>query len=425
MHMNVTLDEATKWWYNVTKKLKRNSMHNTRFIAKDTFWVGADDRRLNLFENIFPIPEGISYNAYVVKDKKTVLLDTVDDSVRTQFLENIDYVLEGRDIDYLFINHMEPDHCAVLEELAALYPEMKLVASAMGFLMIRQFFDTDISDRAIAVKDGDTLCTGTHTFTFTLAPMVHWPEVMVTYDTHTKALFSADAFGTFGALNGNIFSDEINFEKDMLDGARRYYANIVGKYGVQVQALLKKAALLDIALICPLHGPVWRNDLDYFIKKYDLWSRYEPEDKAVVIAYASMYGHTASAVDALAGKLSERGVRNICVYDVSKTHMSYVISEIFRASTLVIASPTYNMGIYPPMEALIHDMKALNVQNRTIALIENGTWAPAAAKNIKSILDTLSAVTYMEPVVTIKSSVKKEQEALLDTLAENISNCVK
>ncbi len=400
-------------------------MHNIRVVACDTFWVGADDRRLHLFENIFPIPEGISYNAYVVKDEKTVLLDTVDADVRTQFLENLDYVLGGKALDYLFINHMEPDHCAVIEELAELYQEMQLVSTAMTFQMIRQFFDTDISDRAIVVKDGDTICTGAHTFTFALAPMVHWPEVMVTYDMQTKALFSADAFGTFGALNGNLFNDEIDFEKDRLESARRYYANIVGKYGAQVQALLKKASALDIALICPLHGPVWRTDLAYFIRKYDLWSRYEPEERAVVIAYGSMYGHTASAVNALAGKLSAHGIRDVKVYDVSKTHMSYIISEMFRASTLVIASPTYNMGIYPPMEALIHDMKALNVQNRKIALIENGSWAPAAAKNIKNILDTLTDITYIEPLVTIKSALKKEQEPALDALAANIAGCVK
>lgn len=400
-------------------------MHNTRKIADDTFWVGADDRRLNLFENIFPVPEGISYNAYVVRDEKTVLLDTVDTAVRTQFLENIDYVLDGKDIDYLFINHMEPDHCAVIEELAELYPDMRLVGSGMTFQMMNQFYDTDIADRAIVVKEGDTLCTGTHTFKFAMAPMVHWPEVMVTYDAKTKALFSADAFGTFGALNGNMFNDEIDFEKDMLESARRYYANIVGKYGPQVQTLLAKAAALDISLICPLHGPVWRSNLSYFIQKYDLWSKYEPEDNAVVIAYASMYGHTVSAVDALAGKLSERGVANIKVFDVSKTHMSYIISEIFRANTLVIASPTYNMGIYPPMDALIHDMKALNVQNRKVALIENGSWAPAAAKNIRIIMDTLADISYIEPFITIKSSVKKNQEAAFDLLSDNIAACIK
>ncbi len=400
-------------------------MKYKRKITNDTYWIGADDRRLNLFENIFPLPYGVSYNSYVVIDEKTVLLDTADVSVREQFMENLDGTLEGRTIDYLIINHMEPDHAALIEELCELYPEMKLVGTAMTFTMMKQFFEIETGNRAVIVKEGDTLCTGKHTFSFIMAPMVHWPEVMVTYDNLTKILFSADAFGTFGALNGNLFSDDIDFEKELLNEARRYYANIVGKYGPQVQALLKKAVGLDIEMICPLHGPVWRKNIDYFINKYDLWSKYEPEEKGVVIAYASMYGHTASAVETLAVKLSENGISNIKIFDVSKTHMSYIISEIFRASTLVIASPTYNMGIYPPMEALIHDMKALNVQNRKVSIIENGSWAPAAAKGIKKILDEMANIDYIEPFITIKSSLKDDQIQNLDILTENIAKAVK
>ena len=342
-------------------------MQNTRKVTDDIVWVGCNDRRLTLFENLFPIPRGVSYNSYLVMDEKVTLLDTVDVCALQQFMENIDYVLDGKEIDYLIVQHMEPDHGAGIQEMMRRFPNMKIVANAKTIQMIGQYFDLPQEDRVVLVKEGDTLTTGTHTFRFVMAPMVHWPEVMVTYEESEKVLFSADAFGTFGALNGNIFSDELEFDKEWLADTRRYYANIVGKYGMQTQALLKKAAGLDIQLICSLHGPIWRENLSYIIDKYDKWSKYEPEDKEVVMIYGSVYGHTEQAVDALAGKLAEKGIRHIAVYDVSKTHVSELIAEIFRASHIVIACATYNGGIYPPMENLLNDMKALSVQKRTVA----------------------------------------------------------
>ena len=323
-------------------------MYNVRKVTEDIVWVGASDRRLALFENIFPIPRGVSYNSYVLLDEKTVLLDTVDASVAGQFFENLEHVLDGRKLDYLIVNHMEPDHCAMIGDLVRRYPEVQVVGNTKTFGMIKQFFGTDFAERAVTVKEGDTLATGAHTLHFVMAPMVHWPEVMVTYDEKDKVLFAADGFGTFGALNGNIFADEVDFDRDWLDDARRYYTNIVGKYGASVQALLKKASGLEIAVICPLHGPIWRENLGYILEKYQKWSTYEAEDQAVVILYATMYGNTASAADALAGRLAAKGVKKIAVYDVSNTHVSELISEIFRASHVVFAAPTYNGGIYPP-----------------------------------------------------------------------------
>ena len=339
-------------------------MYNVRKVTEDIVWVGASDRRLALFENIFPIPRGVSYNSYVLLDEKTVLLDTVDASVAGQFFENLEHVLDGRKLDYLIVNHMEPDHCAMIGDLVRRYPEVQVVGNTKTFGMIKQFFGTDFAERAVTVKEGDTLATGAHTLHFVMAPMVHWPEVMVTYDEKDKVLFAADGFGTFGALNGNIFADEVDFDRDWLDDARRYYTNIVGKYGASVQALLKKASGLDIAVICPLHGPIWRENLGYILEKYQKWSTYEAEDQAVVILYATMYGNTASAADALAGRLAAKGVKKIAVYDVSNTHVSELISEIFRASHVVFAAPTYNGGIYPVMENLLADMKALAVGER-------------------------------------------------------------
>ena len=304
-------------------------MYNVRKVTEDIVWVGASDRRLALFENIFPIPRGVSYNSYVLLDEKTVLLDTVDASVAGQFFENLEHVLDGRKLDYLIVNHMEPDHCAMIGDLVRRYPEVQVVGNTKTFGMIKQFFGTDFAERAVTVKEGDTLATGAHTLHFVMAPMVHWPEVMVTYDEKDKVLFAADGFGTFGALNGNIFADEVDFDRDWLDDARRYYTNIVGKYGASVQALLKKASGLEIAVICPLHGPIWRENLGYILEKYQKWSTYEAEDQAVVILYATMYGNTASAADALAGRLAAKGVKKIAVYDVSNTHVSELISEIF------------------------------------------------------------------------------------------------
>ena len=395
-------------------------MQNTRKVTDDIVWVGCNDRRLTLFENLFPIPRGVSYNSYLVMDEKVTLLDTVDVCALQQFMENIDYVLDGKEIDYLIVQHMEPDHGAGIQEMMRRFPNMKIVANAKTVQMIGQFFDLPKEDRVVLVKEGDTLTTGTHTFRFVMAPMVHWPEVMVTYEESEKVLFSADAFGTFGALNGNIFSDELEFDKQWLADARRYYANIVGKYGMQTQALLTKAAGLDIQLICSLHGPIWRENLSYIIEKYDKWSKYEPEDKEVVIIYGSVYGHTEQAVDALAGKLAEKGIRHIAAYDVSTTHVSELIAEIFRASHIVIACATYNGGIYPPMENLLNDMKALSVQKRTVALMDNGTWAPTAGKQIVKKLEEMKEMELLTQQLSIKSVLKNDREAELDAFAQQI-----
>ena len=395
-------------------------MYNVRKVTEDIVWVGASDRRLALFENIFPIPRGVSYNSYVLLDEKTVLLDTVDASVAGQFFENLEHVLDGRKLDYLIVNHMEPDHCAMIGDLVRRYPRVQVVGNTKTFGMIKQFFGTDFAERAVTVKEGDTLATGAHTLHFVMAPMVHWPEVMVTYDEKDKVLFAADGFGTFGALNGNIFADEVDFDRDWLDDARRYYTNIVGKYGASVQALLKKASGLEIAVICPLHGPIWRENLGYILEKYQKWSTYEAEDQAVVILYATMYGNTASAADALAGRLAAKGVKKIAVYDVSNTHVSELISEIFRASHVVFAAPTYNGGIYPVMENLLADMKALAVQNKTVALMENGTWAPMTAKQMREKLAELKNVTILDTQITIKSAMAPEQEGQLEALADAI-----
>ena len=395
-------------------------MQNTRKVTDDIVWVGCNDRRLTLFENLFPIPRGVSYNSYLVMDEKVTLLDTVDVCALQQFMENIDYVLGGKEIDYLIVQHMEPDHGAGIQEMMRRFPNMKIVANAKTVQMIGQFFDLPKEDRVVLVKEGDTLTTGTHTFRFVMAPMVHWPEVMVTYEESEKVLLSADAFGTFGALNGNIFSDELEFDKEWLADARRYYANIVGKYGMQTQALLTKAAGLDIQLICSLHGPIWRENLSYIIEKYDKWSKYEPEDKEVVIIYGSVYGHTEQAVDALAGKLAEKGIRHIAAYDVSTTHVSELIAEIFRASHIVIACATYNGGIYPPMENLLNDMKALSVQKRTVALMDNGTWAPTAGKQIVKKLEEMKEMELLTQQSSIKSVLKNDREAELDAFAQQI-----
>lgn len=395
-------------------------MYQVRKVTDEIVWIGASDRRLALFENIFPIPRGVSYNSYVLLDEKTVLLDTVDASVSGQFFENLEYTLGDRTLDYLVVNHMEPDHCAMIGDIVRRYPEVKVVGNAKTFGMMKQFFGTDFAERAITVKEGDTLETGKHTLHFVMAPMVHWPEAMVTYDAKDKVLFSADGFGTFGALNGNIFADEVDFDRDWLDDARRYYTNIVGKYGASVQALLKKAAGLEIAVICPLHGPIWRENLGYILDKYQKWSTYEAEDKAVVIMYASMYGDTASAADALAGALAERGVKKIAVYDVSNTHVSELISEIFRASHLVFAAPTYNAGIYPVMENLLSDMKALAVQKKTVALMENGTWAATAAKQMREKLAEMKDMTVLDTQITIKSAMLADQRNDLEALADAI-----
>ena len=396
-------------------------MHCVRKVTEDLYWIGANDHRLALFENIHPIPRGVSYNSYVLKDEKSVLFDTVDWSVCRQFLENLDYVLDGEKLDYIVINHMEPDHGASLEEVLMRHPEAKIVSTPKAFVMMHQFgFDVD-SHEQIAVKEGETLSFGRHVVTFVNAPMVHWPEVMVTFDQTEGILFSADAFGTFGALDGKLFNDEVNFERDWLEDARRYYTNIVGKYGAPVQALLKKASKLDIRMVCPLHGPVWRSNLGWFIEKYDLWSRYVPEEKGVLIAYASMYGNTEAAAQALAAKLCEKGMANVAVYDVSNTHVSQLIAETFRFSHIVLASVTYNMEIYPVMHSYLNDMKGLNVQNRTVAIIENGTWACKSGELMaRFVQEELKGMKVLEEKMTLCSTLKEEQADGLEALADRL-----
>lgn len=399
-------------------------MYCTQSVMSDILFIGASDRQLALFENVFPIPRGVSYNAYLVLDEKTVLLDTVDKAVGDRFLENLEHGLEGRPLDYVVVDHMEPDHCATLGAVLRRYPDAQVVGNGKTVAMIGQFFDIDLTGRVVTVKEGDTLTTGRHTFTFVMAPMVHWPEVMVTYDTTDKILFSADAFGTFGALNGNIFADQVNFERDWLDDARRYYTNIVGKYGAQVQALLKKAAGLDIAMVCPLHGPIWRENIAWFVDKYQKWSTYTPEERGAAIFCGSVYGNTENAAEILANRLAEKGVQNIALYDVAHTDVSQLVSEAFRCSHLVFAAATYNGAVFTPMENLLLDLKAHNLQNRTAALIDNGSWAAVAGRQMRELLSSMKNMTVLEGAVTVKSSVKEAQrealEALADTLAAEI-----
>mgnify|MGYP000382158631 CR=1 FL=1 len=397
-------------------------MHCVKKVTDDLYWIGGSDRRLALFENVYPIPRGVSYNSYVLLDEKTVLLDTVDASISGLFFENLEYVLNGRTLDYLVVQHMEPDHCANIQRILELYPETKVVGNVKTMQMISQFFDADLEGRQVVVKEGDTLELGNHTLHFVMAPMVHWPEVMVSYEDSEKILFSADAFGTFGALNGNLFNDEVDFEKDWIDDARRYFTNIVGKYGVQVQNLLKKAATLEIKMICPLHGPVWRENLGWFIEKYDTWSSYKPEDQAVMIAYASIYGNTENAAEILASKLADKGVKNIAMYDVSVTDPSVIVSESFRCSHLVFAAPSYNGGIFTKMETVLSELKAHSLQNRTVAIMENGTWAPVAGRQMREIFAGMKNIELLEEGVTIRSAVKEAQEASLEALAEKIAS---
>ena len=414
-------------------------MHCFRKVTEDLYWVGGSDRRLELFENIFPLTKGVSYNSYLLLDEKTVLFDSADYSIGRQFLENVKAALDGRALDYLVVNHMEPDHCAMIEELVLRYPDMKLIGNAKTFPMISQFFDFDLDGRTVTVKEGDTFfdfdldgrtvtvkegdtfSSGKHTLHFVMAPMVHWPEAMMTYDETDKVLFSADAFGTFGALNGNIFNDELDFDREWLDEARRYYTNIVGKYGMQVQNVLKKASGLDISVICPLHGPIWRTDLDYIIGKYDIWSRYEPEEKGVMIAYASMYGNTENMAEIFAAALAEAGVKNIRMHNISKTHVSELISDSFKYSHIVLAAPTYNNGIYPLMDNYLEDMKALALQNRTVAVLGNGTWAPQSTKLISAKVGEMKNMRLLDGAVTIKSAVKESQMEEITSLAGQIA----
>ncbi len=396
-------------------------MYNIRKITEDLFLVGANDRRLSLFEGVYPVPIGVSYNSYLLLDEKTVLLDTADKAVVHQFMENVKKALNGRTLDYLVINHMEPDHCAEIPEILHKFPNVKLVCNAKIQTMLKQFFDFEIpEERLMIVKEGDTLNTGKHNLTFVFAPMVHWPEVMVTYDTTDKILFSADAFGTFGAIDGNMYADEVDFEHRYMDEARRYYANIVGKYGPQVQALLKKAANLEIKMICPLHGFIWRKDLNVYIDKYMKWSTYTPEIQSVLIPYASVYGGTQNAVEILAAKLAELGVKDIKICDTSVTDESYIIADAFKYSHIVFASTTYNNGIFVSMDNLLHDIVAHNLQNRKIAIIENGSWAPVSGKLMTDLVSQLKNIEIIGNKVSLKSTLKENQLEEIETLAKAI-----
>jgi len=397
-------------------------MHCVKKIKEDLFWVGANDRRLAMFEGVYSVAGGVSYNSYLLKDDKTVLFDTSDKAVQQRFLENVDFALGGRKLDYLVVQHMEPDHSASLKELIAKYPGVKIVCNAKTLTFIKQFFDFkfDFDKDIIIVDENDTLNTGKHTLNFIMAPMVHWPEVMVTYDSADKILFSADAFGTFGALNGSLYADEVDIEKDYMDEFRRYYANIVGKYGDQVQTLLQKASGIPIEMICPLHGFVWRSDLSLIINKYMLWSAFQPEEKGVMIAYASVYGNTENASEILACSIRDKGIKTV-MFDVSVTPASEIIAAAFKWSHLVFASTTYNAGIFISMEDLINDLVAHNIQNRTVAVIENGSWAATSGELIRKKLEQCKNLKILKQTLSLKSSLKNDQLSQIEEIAKEIA----
>ena len=400
-------------------------MYNIRNITESLIYLGCSDRKLSLFESAYPVKNGMSYNSYLLKDEKTVLFDTVDKVCAEQFYENLDYALGGRTLDYVVVQHMEPDHCALLGEVIKSHPNVKIVCSQKTVGMIKQFFDFEVDSRVIVVKEGDTLNCGKHELQFIMAPMVHWPEVMVTYDKSDKILFTADAFGTFGAINGNLFDDEVDWERDYLDEARRYYTNIVGKYGLQVQMLLKKVSALDVKMLCPLHGLLIRKNISLFVEKYDKWSSYTPEENSVLVAYSSVYGGTESAVNLLASKLEEKGVRNIKMFDVSMSHPSFVLSEAFRCSHIILATTTYNAGIFESMETFLHTLVAHNLQNRNYVIIQNGTWAPACGGQIRTMLEKLKGSVILDDSICIKSTLKSEQIEQMDNVVNTIANSLK
>ncbi len=392
-------------------------MHNIRKITDDLIYIGCSDRKIALFESAYKVPEGVSYNSYLLKDEKTVLFDTVDKSCDVQFFKNLEAALEGRHLDYLVVHHMEPDHAALIECVLDKYPETKIVCTAKAEQMIRQFFDFEFN--ALVVKEGDTLNTGKHEFQFILAPMVHWPEVMLSYDKATKTLFSADAFGSFGAINGILY-DNTN-----IDEQRRYYTNIVGKYGIQVQMLLKKAANLDIEMICPLHGTILKDDVKFVVEKYSKWSLYEPEENGVLIAYSSVYGGTENVIDILAGKLADKGVNNIKVFNMSYSDHSKVLAEAFKYSHIVLASTTYNAGIFESMQTFLHHLVSHNLQNRKFVLIENGSWAATCGGQMRTELEKLKGSEFLNDNFCIKSTLKEEQITELDNVVNTIVNSLK
>jgi len=393
-------------------------MFNLKKIKEDIIWVGANDRRLAMFEGVYSVPQGVSYNSYLVKDEKTVLFDTVDKAVRQRFFENLEAALEGRSLDYLVIQHMEPDHSAAFVELIKCNPSVKIVCNSKTYDFIKQFYNLDIN--AQIVNENDTLNTGRHTFHFIMAPMVHWPEVMVTYDSTDKILFSADAFGSFGALNGAIFADEVDFNNNYMDDFRRYYSNIVGKYGTQVQSLLEKASSLSIEMICPLHGFVWRGNFSNIISKYTLWSTYQPEENGVMIAYASVYGNTENAAEILSSKLRDKGIKTV-MYDVSVSSASEIIAAAFKWSHLVFASTTYNAGIFISMEEVINDLVAHNIQNRKVAIIENGSWAASSGSLIREKLEKCKDIKILDQMLSIKSSLNVSQLQEIDLMVDAIA----
>ncbi len=398
-------------------------MHNVRQVVDDLYWIGYNDHRTHLFESIHPIPEGVSYNSYVLLDEKTALFDTVEWDFCREFLENLEYVLDGRPLDYIVINHWEPDHAASLQEVLLRHPESEVISTEKGFYFMTQFGFK--ADKRITVDSGDTLSTGKHEFAFVKIPMVHWPEPMVTLDTTNGVLFSADAFGSFKALDGKLFADEVDFDKDWLSEARRYYTNIVGKYGPHVQQVLAAAAKLPIKILCPLHGPIWRENLGYILDKYDKWSSYTPEDNGVMIVYGSMYGNTANAAQLLASEIVKRGHTDVTVWDVAETHCSYLISEAFRVGHIILASPTYNLGVFPPMKDFLNDMVALNVQQRTVGILENGTWAPNSGLEMRKIIDQMFEMYYLNAEVSFMSSVDKNGKKAIEDLADAVIESVK
>ncbi len=380
------------------------------FITDSVKYIGADDKDIDLFESQYVVPEGVSYNSYVIMDDKITVMDTVDARATDEWISNLKEALSGKAPDYLVVSHLEPDHAANIQKIAEMYPGMKLVGNAKTFQMLPQFFDLDLSERTINVSEGDELSIGSHTLQFFMAPMVHWPEVMVTYEKSEKILFSADGFGKFGVLDSE--------DDDWACEARRYYFNIVGKYGAQVQALLKKASGLDIAIICPLHGPVLKEDLGYYINKYDIWSSYKPEDTGVIIAYASIHGNTAKAARECAGIFKDNGVENLEVFDLSRDDMAEAIEAAFRYDRMVIASATYDGGLFPVMEDFLAHLKSKNYQKRKVAVIENGSWAPVAAKKMTDMLESMKDIEICEKKVTIKSVMKEADKAAIKELAE-------
>ena len=380
-------------------------------ITKDIKYIGVNDHQVDLFEGQYVVPNGMSYNSYAIMDEKIAIMDTVDQNFTHQWLDNIQNTLGGRKPDYLVVQHMEPDHSANTAKFLEIYPEAVVVSSAKAFAMMKNFFGEDYADRRIVVGEGDTLCLGKHTLTFVTAPMVHWPEVIVTYDSYDKVLFSADGFGKFGALD---------VEEDWDCEARRYFIGIVGKYGAQVQALLKKAATLDIAIICPLHGPVLTENLGHYIEKYDIWSSYRVESEGVVVAYTSVYGHTKAAAELMEQKLLEKGCPKVVMHDLARTDMAEAVEDAFRYGKLVLATTTYNADIFPYMKEYIHHLTDRNFQNRTIGLIENGSWAPLAAKVMRGMFEKSKNITFTDTTVKILSALNDESRSQIDAMAEEL-----